>query len=1100
MIHSPLKRSVAAALVAVAVLTVTARAQETKPPEGLREHDPAAHALVNAKIVLGPGKVLESGTIIVRDGLITEVGADVKPPADARIWDLQGKTVYPGLIDAFSEVSPAAEATPAEVTNYWNPNVRPDMRATSYYTADTAANRNYRSQGITARLIAPSAGVIRGQSAVVTTGDDDLYRAILKDNVALHAQLTPNRGGGGFGGRGGGGGGGYPSSPMGALTLVRQAFYDAKWYAQVWEAYNGGQAGVARPERTQVLEDLQPYLNGGMVVVDAPSYLYALRADQIAKEFGLNVAILSEGGDEYRRLEAMSGLGRLFFVSVNFPSAPDVSTPEKAAGVTVEQLMHWDTAPENPGRLANAGVPIALTTNGLSNVGDFLENVRQAVARGLNADQALAALTTTPAEAFGMSDRLGAVAAGKLANLVVTNGDLFNNDTDILETWVDGRRYAIETTPAVKATGEWEIAFNAPGGESQSLKLVVRDNNGRNSAKLVRGETSVDLRNFTLQESQLTASFTGSDLGFDGVVLMSATVDTSVTENERPTMLGAFVWADGKRTSLTAERTAEAETTPASLDAAEETAVQAPPQDQGQGQGRRGGRGGRRGGGNAEGGAGGRARQEPNLPAMYPVAYPFGAYGRGEAPEAPAAVMFTNATVWTCGPQGVLESASVLVENGKITAVGQDLKAPEGCVSIDCTGKHISPGIIDCHSHSATDGGVNEGSQSITAEVRIGDFINSEDVNIYRQLAGGVTAVNVLHGSANTIGGQNQVIKMRWGLLPEEMKFAEAPPGVKFALGENVTRKRSSDSTRYPKSRMGVEQLVRDAFTAAQAYRKRWEEWNANHEGTPPRVDLELEALAEIVFGERLIHCHSYRQDEILALMRTCEDYNVKIATFQHILEGYKVADAMAKHGVGGSSFSDWWAYKWEAYDAIPYNGAIMHNVGVVVSFNSDSAELARRLNTEAAKAVKYGGVPEAEALKFVTLNPAIQLGVDKYVGSLEAGKQADLVVWNHSPLSSYAVAQQTWVDGRKYFDREDDLAKREKVREMHAALVQRILSSGATMGGSDSAGPNPDTIWETDDYSCSHAHADGDYFGIMGHFDNLLNLQHEAHDHEHEH
>ena len=1089
MIRSRLQRGVLPALAICVALTVAAQAQDqTTPPEGLRENNPAAHALINARIVTGPGQLIESGTVVIRDGLIKAVGADVQIPADARVWDLEGKTIYPGLIDAFSEVSPSEEATPAAETNYWNPNVRPDIQASSYYVSNSSTNSDYRSQGVTARMIAPSAGVVRGQSGVVTTGDDDLAKAILNDSVALHAQLTPNRGGGGFGGGRGGGQRTYPSSPMGAMTLVRQAFYDAKWYAQVWEAYNAGQEGVSRPERTEVLEAMQPYLNGSMVVFDAPSYLYALRADQVAREFGLNAAILSEGGDEYRRLDAMKELGRLFIVSVNFPDAPDVSTPEKAAGVTVERMMHWDTAPENPGRLASAGIPIALSTNGLSDVGDFLDNVRKAVARGLDADQALAAMTTVPAEAFGMSDRLGNVAAGMSANLVVTSGDLFDNDTDVLETWVDGTRYEVESTPAVKATGEWEIAFNAPGGESQSLKLVVSENGSRTSAKLDRGETSVNLRNVSLSESVFTATFTGEDFGYDGVVLMSATLDMAPDGDEKPAMLGTFVWADGHRSSLTAEQIATSETTPASLEAA----PQDPPQGR-RGRGRRGNRGQ-----NAEGAN----DSNSNLPAMYPVNYPYGAFGRSEQPQPPAAVMFTNATVWTCGPEGILENASVLVENGRISAVGKDLQAPEGCVTIDCTGKHISPGIIDCHSHSATDGGVNEGSQSITAEVRIGDFINCDDVNIYRQLAGGVTAANVLHGSANTIGGQNQVIKMRWGMLPEEMKFSQAPEGVKFALGENVTRKRSQDSTRYPRSRMGVEQLVRDAFTAAKAYRKRWEEWNANQQGTPPRVDLELEALAEIVFGERLIHCHSYRQDEILALMRTCEDYGVTIATFQHILEGYKVAETMAEHGVGGSSFSDWWAYKWEAYDAIPHNGAIMHNVGVVVSFNSDSAELARRLNTEAAKAVKYGGVPEAEALKFVTLNPAIQLGVGDYVGSLEPGKHADLVVWNHSPLSSYAVAQQTWIDGRKYFDREDDLAKREQVREMHAALVQRILSSGATMGGNNAAGPNPDTIWETDDYSCQHAHADGDYFGIMGHLDDVFDLHgHEDHDHaDHNH
>ncbi|MDA7979633.1 MAG: amidohydrolase family protein [Pirellulales bacterium] len=562
------------------------------------------------------------------------------------------------------------------------------------------------------------------------------------------------------------------------------------------------------------MEDLQPFLAGGTVFIDAPSYLYALRADQVATEFGLNLAIVSKSGEEYRRLNAMRELDRLFIVSVNFPDAPDVSTPERAAGVTVQRMMHWDIAPENPGRMAQAGIPIALSSHGLRDTGKFLDNVRMAVARGLDTDQALAALTTTPAEAFGLSDRLGKVAVGMSANLVVTDGDLFDANTDVLETWVDGTRYEVKTSPAVKADGEWEIAFNTPGGETQSLKLIVTEESGRTSGELERGETSVSLKKFRLSESVLTATFAGEDFGYDGVVLMSATLDIAVDEGEKPSMVGAFIWADGQRSQLTAERIAAAETVPTSLEPEEprpaehhgEQSLSAEDEDE----------------------------IKKNRSAMYPVNYPLGAYGREEQPEAPAAVLFTNATVWTSGPEGVLSDASVLVENGIITAVGKDLTAPQGCVVIDCTDKHISPGIIDCHSHSATDGGVNESSQSITAEVRIGDFVNADDVNIYRQLAGGVTAINVLHGSANTIGGQNQVLKMRWGALPEAMKFTEVPAGIKFALGENVTRKRSSESTRYPRSRMGVEQLVRDAFTAGQAYRQRWKEWKQDKSGTPP--------------------------------------------------------------------------------------------------------------------------------------------------------------------------------------------------------------------------------------------------------------------------
>jgi N-acetylglucosamine-6-phosphate deacetylase len=402
---------------------------------------------------------------------------------------------------------------------------------------------------------------------------------------------------------------------------------------------------------------------------------------------------------------------------------------------------------------------------------------------------------------------------------------------------------------------------------------------------------------------------------------------------------------------------------------------------------------------------------------------------------------------------------------------------PEGTQVVECQGRHLTPGIIDCHSHMATDGGVNEGTQAITAEVRIGDFIDASDMSIYRQLAGGVTAANILHGSANPIGGQNQVIKLRWGLTGEAMKFAEAPPGIKFALGENVKQSNWGDNynRRYPQSRMGVEQIIRDALLAARQYRQRQQAWQASRQGLPPRYDLELEALAEVIEGRRWIHCHSYRQDEIVALLRTLDSFGITIGTLQHILEGYKVAEVLRQHGAMASAFSDWWAYKIEVYDAIPYNGALMHNAGIVVSFNSDDQELARHLNHEAAKAVKYGGVPPAEALKFVTLNPARQLRIDTYVGSIEVGKHADLVVWSGPPLSVFSRCEQTWIDGCKYFDLEADRAARPHWRQMRAKLVQKILKSGQAMEKEDERQPRERELWPREDIYCHLHEHDGD-------------------------
>ncbi|MEY3174525.1 MAG: hypothetical protein RLZZ436_2439, partial [Planctomycetota bacterium] len=456
--------------------------------------------------------------------------------------------------------------------------------------------------------------------------------------------------------------------------------------------------------------------------------------------------------------------------------------------------------------------------------------------------------------------------------------------------------------------------------------------------------------------------------------------------------------------------------------------------------------------------------------ASFPVNYPLGAFGRQALPQPAALTAFMHATIWTCGPAGILEDATLLVENGRIVAVGKDLPIPPGASVIDVRGMHITPGIIDCHSHMATDGGVNEATQSITCEVRVGDFVDANDVTIYRQLAGGVTAANILHGSANCIGGQNQVIKLRWGATGEGLKFAEAPPGVKFALGENVTQANRPDGGgRFPASRMGVEQLFRDAFEAARDYSRRMQNWKTSRRGLPPRRDLELEALAEIVRQERWIHCHSYRQDEVLALLRLLEEYDIQVGTLQHILEGYKVADELAKHGAMASAFSDWWAYKFEVQDATPWAGALMHQQGVVVSFNSDDGELARHLNQEAAKAVRYGGLPREEALKFVTLNPARQLRVDHLVGSLEPGKHADFVVWNGDPLSNLSRCEQTWIDGARWFHRSEDEQLREAVRQQRNTLTQKILSSGEEMLAPGERERTPAAEWPRQDEYCAH-------------------------------
>lgn len=437
----------------------------------------------------------------------------------------------------------------------------------------------------------------------------------------------------------------------------------------------------------------------------------------------------------------------------------------------------------------------------------------------------------------------------------------------------------------------------------------------------------------------------------------------------------------------------------------------------------------------------------------------------------PKTVILLNATVWTCGPAGRLEGMDVRFNNGKVESISKHpsvsketlarLHVSSDTIVIDATGKHVTPGLIDCHSHTAILGGVNEGSLPSTAMVRIADVVNSETENIFQQLAGGLTMANLLHGSANPIGGQNSVIKLRFGAGPEGLKFTNAPAGIKFALGENVKQSNWGDknTTRFPQTRMGVPTFYANRFTAARQYLDAWAEYRRKG-GVPPRTNLELEALGEILNGTRLIHCHSYRGDEILAFLRVCEQFNVRIATLQHVLEGYKVADEIARHGAGGSCFTDWWAYKFEVYDAIPYAGSLMRDRGVTMSFNSDSSELARRLYLEAAKAMKYGGTPEVEALKFVTLNPAKQLGVDKWVGSLEPGKDADFALWSNSPLAYDTVCEQTWIEGRKYFDREAAAERTKTLAKERADLVakaKKVVALSANSGaGSASEGSTP--------------------------------------------
>lgn len=414
--------------------------------------------------------------------------------------------------------------------------------------------------------------------------------------------------------------------------------------------------------------------------------------------------------------------------------------------------------------------------------------------------------------------------------------------------------------------------------------------------------------------------------------------------------------------------------------------------------------------------------------------------------------LISNATILTAS-HGTIRNGSILIRDGKIAAVGANVKATDSNARvIDATGKYVMPGIIDAHSHTAGEGNINEGTYSVTAMVRIQDIVNPHHPNVYRQLAGGTTTVNVLHGSANAIGGQNAVLKLKRGKPADDWFIADAPPGIKFALGENPKRTNfqpgPGQQRRYPQTRMGVEEVIRDAFVRAKEYKAEWDEYEkkkgTDRNAIAPRRDLALDALVEVLQGKRYVHAHCYRADEILMILNLAKEFGFRVKTLQHVLEGYKVAKEIAEHGAGGSTFADSWGYKMEAYDAIPYNMAVMASRGVLVTINSDSDERARRLYLEAAKAVKYGGVEEEQALRMITLNAAIQLGIDKRTGSIDVGKDADLVIFSEHPFSVYTVPETTFIEGEIYFDRKADIEQREKIK----AEKERLRKAERGPGG----------------------------------------------------
>lgn len=737
---------------------------------------------------------------------------------------------------------------------------------------------------------------------------------------------------------------------------------------------------------------------------ETENVLSALRAQKIAQEFGLTYYIKGNG-DEYQRASELKNAGARMIIPLNFPKPFDITTIYQAHAYPYRELKHWEMAPANAAILAEQNIPFVLSGYGCD-AESFWKNIRLAIKHGLPEKEALRALTIYPATWIHQDKTVGSLHVGKMANFLVFDKPMFTDDAQLCEHWIHGKKHNIQTIPYNDVRG----IYTFQKGFTSQAKLIIQGHASARKAWIVQGKDS------------LKASYTM--LGEDIQIRFDSTYQKQKiscwmqlrSSQQGDTLSGYF---RGKSLSLQAVSAVRINLSESKDSTSKKDSIA--------------------------------------FPSHTALVYPFCEYGRAKMPEAED-VLFTHATIWTNESEGVLNDADIHIRDGKIIAVGKNLPA-SGAQVIDAQGKHISAGIIDEHSHIALYRGVNECSQAITAEVRIGDVINSEDINIYRQLSGGVVASQLLHGSCNPIGGQSGLIKLRWGAAPEAMKIQGADGFIKFALGENVKRSNSGDTWRYPQTRMGVEQLIYDGFKRAQDY-----EIQLKSHPETTRRDLELETLVEILHRKRFISCHSYVQSEINMLMHVADSFGFKVNTFTHILEGYKVADKMKAHGVHASTFADWWGYKFEVNEAIPYNAAIMHKAGIYVAINSDDAEMGRRLNQEAAKTIRYGGVSEEDALKMVTLNPAIMLHLDSHMGSLKAGKDADFVVWTNHPLSIQAEAEMTFVDGKKMYDKHETEQLKATFDAERARLIQKMIEAKMRGEKTRTYAPEPEFDYHCED------------------------------------
>lgn len=983
--------------------------QQSFPSDGQRDADAVYHLLEGGLVHRKPG-VIDSCDILIYQGKIMACGlsADMDIPKNTSKQNVAGRHIYPSFIEMNSaygiESLEKRTDNPGPEFNrqfnkalYWNEAIRPETNAVSRFSPDQKRAKTYRDKGFGYTLSQLKDGIARGTSVLTLTGDGIANKNVVKSEAAMNYSFHK-----------GSSVQDYPTSMMGAIALLRQSFYDAAWYEN------------SNPQETNF--SLEAYSkNKSLPCVFATDNKYDInRISRLAMEFDSEFIIIGSG-DAYQLGTEFSPGIRAIVAPLKMPLPIDMSDPDLGRRVNQSDLLHWERAPFNPFYLQSIEVDLVLSGEGISNSKAFFKALQKSIAVGLDADTALAALTTTPAQLLGVSDQIGKLEPGYMANLFITDGDIFNDpNAEMLSHWLLGIAYIIKDPSTIDLSGTFTLNVD---DHYHILEVKKETTYSAKVLHIENKDTLVYPATISQLGHEVNLFFTDP---IHGNYRMSGTV---ISENRIWDGLGTD--ANGEQIVWSAIKRIEKGKSIVEIE-----------------------------------------EQIDSIPKPPGMKYPMNAYGFDSIPQAEA-ILFTNATIWTNDSIGIITKGSIFIMDGKILAVGNRIDPNEflskkekgNYAAIDLRGKHITAGIIDEHSHIGLERGVNEAGQASTAEVRISDALSPSDINIYRQLSGGVTISQLLHGSANPIGGQSAIIKLRWGQTYENMLMAEASKFIKFALGENVKQSNWGDhqKERFPQTRMGVEQVYYDYFYRAKEYGELKTLATASAKGSKKsrkksepkpvfRTDLELEALLEILNQERFITCHSYQQGEINMLMHVADSMGFTLNTFTHILEGYKVADKMKAHGAAASTFSDWWAYKFEVNDAIPQNAALLHEMGIVTAINSDDAEMGRRLNQEAAKSVKYGNMSEEDAMKLVTLNPAKMLHIDEYVGSISEGKHADFVIWSGHPLSIYTKADFTFIDGIKYFDRE--LMEKMQIRDQKERAVISDQMAKEIKRGSQSTKP----------------------------------------------